>query len=123
MFVRDAADVEATTVGAAEGAEKAVLIGEDEGAPNFALREFTLAAGGSIPKHTNAIEHVQYVLAGSYTVGAGEGDMASERQVTPGDALLIPAGEVHWYRNEGDTPVRFLCTVPHGDDEIQMLND
>lgn len=123
MFVRDAADVEATAVDAAEGAEKAVLIGADEGAPNFALREFTLAAGGSIPKHTNAIEHVQYVLEGTYTVGAGKGEMASERQVSPGDALLIPAGEVHWYRNEGDDPVRFLCSVPHGDDEIRVLDD
>lgn len=122
MLLRDATAVESTSVEAADGLSKAVVIGEDDGAPHFALRRFTLEAGGSVPKHTNEIEHVQYVLTGEYRVGHGTGDDATERRVSPGDALLIPAGTVHWYVNDSSEQVAFLCAVPHGDDEI-VLHD
>jgi quercetin dioxygenase-like cupin family protein len=110
-------DVEYETVDAAEGLAKGVLVGEDEGAPNFAMRRFTLDAGAEVPRHTNEVEHVQYVLAGEYTVGI-EGD---ERTVAAGDSLYVPAGAVHWYRNDGDEQGAFICVVPHGDDDIQVL--
>lgn len=55
-----------------------------------------------MPEHTNAVEHEQYVLAGEYTVGI-EGDT---HEVSAGDSLLIPAGAVHWYENDGDEPGR-----------------
>ncbi|PSP79132.1 cupin domain-containing protein [Halobacteriales archaeon QS_1_68_20] len=110
-------EVEYERVDAADGLRKGVLVGEDEGAPNFAMRRFTLAPGAEVPRHTNEAEHVQYVLAGEYVVGV-EGE---EHEVGPGDALLIPAGAVHWYRNEGETEGAFLCSVPHGDDEIELV--
>jgi quercetin dioxygenase-like cupin family protein len=116
-LVRDAEDVEVEPVDAAEGLSKAVLIGEEHGAPNLAIREFTLAPGAEVPRHTNEIEHEQYVLAGEYVVGvAGE-----EHEVSAGDALHIPAGAVHWYRNESDEVGSFVCAVPNGDDSIELL--
>ncbi len=115
--VRRSDEVEYETVDAAEGLRKGVLVGEDQGAPNFAMRRFTLAPGAEVPKHTNEVEHVQYVLAGEYVVGID----GEEREVGPGDSLLVPAGTVHWYRNEGDQRSAFLCTVPHGDDEIELV--
>ena len=104
-------------VAAADGLRKGVLLDESDGAPNFAIRRFELAAGAAVPRHTNAVEHEQYVLAGEYVVGIGE----EEHRVAPGDALLIPAGVEHWYRNEGEEPGAFVCAVPNGDDEIELV--
>lgn len=116
--VRDADGVSAEPVDAAEGLSKAVLVDETDGAPNFALRRFRLAPGASVPAHTNAVEHEQYVLSGEYTVEIDD----EEHTVSRGDALLIPAGTVHAYDNAGDEPGSFLCVVPNGDDEIDLVD-
>ncbi|MCU4741133.1 cupin domain-containing protein [Natronoglomus mannanivorans] len=138
-LVRRSDEIEFEAVDAADGLSKGVLIGDDHDAPNFALRKFTLEAGSEVPKHTNEVEHVQYVLEGEYVVGIGSGpggdgtgdgdEKQGERReredeehlVSEGDSLLIPAGTVHWYRNESDDPGAFLCAVPNGDDEIQLV--
>lgn len=116
-LVKRADDIEYESVGAAEGMRKGVLISEADGAPTFAIRRFELDPGASVPRHTNEVEHEQYVLAGEYTVGIDD----EEYVVSEGDSLLIPAGVVHWYRNDGDEPGAFLCAVPNGDDEIQVV--
>jgi len=120
-LIRDADDVTYESVDAAEGLRKGVLIDERDGAPHFAIRRFELAPGAEVPKHTNAVEHEQYVLEGEYVVGIGEGEDAEERVVSAGDSLLIPAGVPHWYRNESDETGAFLCAVPNGDDSIELL--
>lgn len=116
-LVRRAGETEYENVDAADGMAKGVLLDENDGAPHFALRRFTLEPGASVPRHTNDIEHEQYVLEGKYTVGIDD----EEYQVTAGDSLLIPAGVVHWYRNDGDEAGAFLCAVPNGDDEIRLV--
>ena len=118
-LIRRAGNIEYEEVDAAEGLSKAVLVGEDHGAENLAIRRFTLAPGAEVPKHTNEIEHEQYVLAGEYVVGI-EGE---EHTVRGGDALHIPAGAVHWYRNEREMEGAFLCAVPTGDDAIELLEE
>ena len=115
--VKRGGDAAAEPVDAAEGLSKAVLIDESDGAPNFAMRRFELAPGAEVPRHTNAVEHEQYVLAGEYVVGIGE----EQHTVSAGDALLIPAGVEHWYRNAGDEPGAFICAVPNGDDTIELV--
>ena len=115
--VKRADEISYEPVDAAEGLSKGVLLDESDGAPNFAIRRFELAAGAEVPRHTNAVEHEQYVLAGEYVVGIGD----EERVVSPGDALLIPAGVEHWYRNAGDEPGAFICAVPNGDDAIELV--
>ncbi|MFB6311362.1 MAG: cupin domain-containing protein [Salinirussus sp.] len=117
-LVRRAEEVEYETVGAAEGLLKGVLIGAEHGAPNLAIRRFVLEPGANVPKHTNAIEHEQYVLEGEYEVGIGD----EVYSVEPGDSLFIPAGAVHWYQNKGDQQGAFLCAVPTGDDEIRLTD-
>ncbi|WP_435063549.1 cupin domain-containing protein [Halobaculum sp. EA56] len=108
-----------TAVDAGEGMSKAVLLDESDGAPHFAMRRFELAPGAHVPNHTNEVEHEQYVLSGEYTVGLD----GEEHRVAAGDALLIPAGVPHWYRNDGDEPGAFVCVVPHGDDTIRVLDE
>jgi quercetin dioxygenase-like cupin family protein len=115
--IKRAEDVSYESVGAAEGMSKGVLLDESDGAPNFAIRRFVLDPGASVPKHTNDVEHEQYVLSGEYTVGID----GEEHTVSAGDSLLIPAGVVHWYRNESDEEGSFLCAVPNGDDSIELL--
>jgi quercetin dioxygenase-like cupin family protein len=115
--IRRAEDIEYDSVDAAEGLSKGVLINEDHGAPNVAIRRFTLDPGGEVPEHTNEIEHEQYVLAGEYVVGIED----AEYTVSAGDSLHIPAGAVHWYRNPGDEEGAFICAVPTGDDDIQLV--
>jgi quercetin dioxygenase-like cupin family protein len=117
--VKRAGSVAYESVGAAEGLSKGVLLDADDGAPNFAVRRFVLEPGAEVPRHTNAVEHEQYVLEGEYVVGIGD----EEHVVSAGDALLIPAGVVHWYRNEGDDPGAFLCAVPNGDDTIELVEE
>jgi len=116
-LIRHGDDIEYEDVGAAEGMRKGVLVSDAHGAPNFAIRRFELDPGASVPEHTNEVEHEQYVLEGEYVVGIGD----EEHTVRAGDSLLIPAGVVHWYRNEGDEPGAFLCAVPNGDDEIELV--
>lgn len=114
-LVRRADDVEYEPVDAADGLSKGVLV--DEPGADVAIRRFTLAPGGDVPRHTNEIEHEQYVLAGEYVVGI-EGE---EYTVGPGDAVHVPAGAVHWYRNPGDEEAAFVCAVPTGDDDIRLV--
>ncbi len=115
--IRRREEIEYEPVDAASGLEKGVLVAGEHGAPNFALRRFTLEPDSTVPKHTNAVEHEQYVLEGEYIVGIDE----EECTVRPGDSLLIPAGTTHWYRNESTQRGAFLCAVPNGDDEISLL--
>jgi quercetin dioxygenase-like cupin family protein len=117
-LVRRATDVAYEDVGAADGMRKGVLVSDADGAPHFAIRRFTLAPGAEVPKHTNEVEHEQHVLDGEYTVGLGD----EEFTVRAGDSLFIPAGVVHWYRNDGDEEGAFLCAVPNGDDSIELVD-
>jgi quercetin dioxygenase-like cupin family protein len=103
-------------VGAGEGTVRQVLIGPDEG-PNFALRRFIMEPGGGMPRHTNTVEHEQYVLRGRATIGIGN----ETYTVSADDVVYIPAGVPHWYRAEGDQPFEFLCVVPNGEDRIELM--
>jgi quercetin dioxygenase-like cupin family protein len=116
-------DVDYETVGAAPGMQRGVLVGPVEDAPNFAMRRFVLDPGASVPRHTNDVEHEQYVLSGKYVVGIESDGETREHTIAAGDSLLIPAGTVHWYRNDGDEPGAFICVVPNGDDEIRLVEE
>jgi quercetin dioxygenase-like cupin family protein len=116
--IKRSEDVEYESVDAADGLSKGALLSEADGTPHFAMRRFTIDPGAAVPKHTNAVEHEQYVLAGEYVVGID----GEEHTVSAGDSLLIPAGVVHWYRNEGDEVGAFICAVPNGDDTIELVD-
>ena len=115
--VRHTADIPAEPVSAGTATMRQVLIGPDEG-PHFALRKFTIAPGGSMPPHTNTVEHEQYVLRGRATIGLGERTIT----VGPDDVVFIPAGTPHWYRTEGDQAFEFLCAVPNRPDAITLVD-
>ncbi|MDO8754907.1 MAG: cupin domain-containing protein, partial [Anaerolineales bacterium] len=95
-----------------------VLISSQEG-PNFALRKFSMLPGGGMPRHTNTVEHEQYVLRGHAKIGIGD----EIHIVKTGDVVFIPAGIVHFYENIGEEPFEFLCIVPNKEDKITILGD
>lgn len=98
------------------GVTRKILISPDE-APNFAMRCFTIQPDGEMPRHTNTVEHEQYVINGRGRICIGE----EEFEVSRGSIVLIPAGIPHWYRNIGDEPFEFLCMVPNKPDTITLL--
>jgi len=104
-----------------EDAEKAFiqpLITRFDEAPNIELRKISIKPGGRIPPHLHPeIEHVQYVLKGSFLIKIGE----ESYKVKPGDAILIPPNTVHYYENNGDEETAFICMIPRKEYTTIML--
>jgi quercetin dioxygenase-like cupin family protein len=107
--IRSMSDVGSIEVARCKGASIQVLLGPDDGVPNFHTRRFTIEPGGWIPLHMHpSIEHEQVVLEGELSLKLD----GEERVARAGDCVYIPAGCWHAYRNDGEAPVRFLCMVP-----------
>ena len=85
------------------------LITEETGAPNFAMRQFTVEPKGSTPRHIHPWEHEAYILAGEGTVFGEDG----EESISPGDVVFVPSDEEHQFKNTGDGELKFLCLIPH----------
>lgn len=111
-------NIEAISQKAGKGVSMQMLLSPDE-SPNFAMRRFTIQAGGHMPFHTNSVEHEQYVLSGRAKVKIGEETF----DAGPGDVLLIPAGVPHSYATIGNEPYSFLCLVPKGEDCITIMEN
>ncbi len=118
VVVRSSATVERRPVPVGSATQTQVLIGPEDRAPNFAMRRFIMGPGGGMPRHTNTVEHEQFVLKGRAQVGIGD----RTYDVGPEDVLLIPAGMPHHYRVL-EAPFEFLCVVPNARDRIEILGD
>ena len=118
MPIKHSKDVEAKNVAAGKDTTIQVLISSQEG-PNFALRKFSMQKGGGMPRHTNTVEHEQYVLHGQATVTIGD----EAHRVKAGDVLFIPEGAIHSYQNTGDEPFEFLCMIPNKEDKITIVDE
>ena len=117
MNVKTANNIPLTTVRAGRDTETQILIGPEEG-PNFAMRRFVMQPGGGMPKHTNTVEHEQYILRGNATIGIGDLEINVKRD----DVVFIPAETPHWYRAKGNEPFEFLCIVPNLTDKITKVD-
>lgn len=116
MSVKHANDVAQVPVTAGTGTTRQMLIGPDEG-PHFAMRRFIMQPGGGMPRHTNTVEHEQYVLRGSATIGIADRTV----EVRQGDVVYIPAGTPHWYEAHDGEAFEFLCVVPNEEDRMEVL--
>ncbi len=85
-----------------------MMVGRGDGAPNFAMRHFTVEPGGHTPRHAHNYEHEVYVLAGAGRA-EHEGDM---HEIRSGDVLFIEPNTVHQFVNTGSEPLSFICMVP-----------
>ena len=112
MKVARSADVEKVEVNmeGASGVAVRWLIGEADGAPNFAMRMFEVQPGGHTPLHTHSHEHEVFIVEGT-GVFVCEGQ---EYPFEPEHAILAPGGAEHCFKNTGDSVMRFLCLIPAG---------
>jgi quercetin dioxygenase-like cupin family protein len=85
------------------------LLGERDGTPSFAMRQFEVAPGGYTPRHSHPYEHEVFVLEGTGVVFEED----RPHKLAAGDVLLVRPDEVHQFRNTGTVPLKFLCLVPN----------
>ena len=90
------------------GVTMRVLIGRGDGAPNFAMRHFTVEPGGNTPHHSHDYEHEVVIVEGR---GRVEQD-GEFRDVAAGDVLYVSPNATHQFVNTGESPMKFLCLVP-----------
>ena len=70
-----------------KGAAGRVLIGKEDGAKNFCMRLFELAAGGYTPMHAHDWEHEIFVHSGEGMVFKG----GNWEPIKSGTAIFIPS--------------------------------
>ncbi len=90
------------------GVKMRILIGENEGAPNFIMRHFSVEPGGQSPYHSHPWEHEVFVLKGRGKVVQRENAF----EISPGTVVYIPSGEEHQFVNTGSEEMEFLCLIP-----------
>ncbi|MBL1218616.1 MAG: cupin domain-containing protein [Planctomycetes bacterium] len=110
MFVRKPSDVQDNPVDmeGVQGVSMRLLLGRADGAPTFAMRQFTVKPGGHTPRHQHDYEHGVYIAHGSGTVEFG----GKDHHVAAGDALFIEPNQIHQFRADQGDELVFLCMVP-----------
>jgi quercetin dioxygenase-like cupin family protein len=93
----------------AVGVRMRCLIGEQDSAPSFTMRQFEVAPGGCTPRHAHNYEHEVFVLEGSGIVC----EEHSENPIHAGSVVFVRPNETHQFRNTGSGPLKFLCLIPH----------
>jgi len=106
----------AVTMEGASGCSVRWLVDGQQGAPNFAMRQFEVEPGGYTPRHSHPYEHEVFVLEGDGVVVEGE----AEHPLRAGDFVLVLPGEVHQFRNTGKAPLKFLCMVPNASSQLPV---
>lgn len=90
-------------------ATKQVVIGREDGAPNFEVRFFTIPPGGSSSLDHHAHDHGVMVMYGRARVMLGD----QFEEVQSGDIVYIDCWERHQFVNLSvDEPFTFLCIIP-----------
>lgn len=84
------------------------VIGEEDDAPNFAMRIFEIEPGHSTPYHQHDWEHEVLVLDGEGIVRQGGGEL----RIRDGSVIFVPGMEMHQFANRGESVLRFVCLVP-----------
>ncbi len=93
----------------ADGCQVQILVGKEDKAPNFVMRQFEVAPGGHTPKHFHDYEHEIFVVEGNGVVV--DGDL--EHPLQQGDVVFVSPLDVHQFKNTGTTPLKFLCLIPN----------
>ena len=110
MLIRRADDMPGTpmSMDGAKGVQMRMMVGRGDGAPNFAMRHFTVEPGGCTPHHSHNYEHEVYIVEGQARVEQ-DGEFCSVRA---GDVIFVQPNKLHQLVNTGSTPMKFLCLVP-----------
>jgi quercetin dioxygenase-like cupin family protein len=110
MLIRREKDVAAQPVDmpGVKDVQMRLMVGRADGAPNFAMRQFTVQPGGHTPRHSHNYEHEVYIIEGTGQVE----DNGQHHDIGAGDVLYVQANTIHQFLNTGSQPLKFLCLVP-----------
>jgi quercetin dioxygenase-like cupin family protein len=92
----------------ANRATRQIMIGNEEGSPNFHMRYFAVQPGGYTSLDQHAHDHGVYVLHGRARLHLGD----EEHIINAGDVVYISGNEIHQFFPLGEEPFGFLCIVP-----------
>lgn len=94
------------------GFGRLVYIGEG-GAPPGSYRKdlIHLPRGNGVQPYVRDVEEAYLVLEGCVTVGWEAEGRTCEERLGPKDLILNPAGQPHWFRNEGFGDAQFMMVV------------
>lgn len=116
MYCKNSDEYMQNAVPKTQKATMAVLSPELE--KDFLVRKVSIQASGSMPNHTNEIQHQQYVVSGEAKVVVGD----DEYHAKQGDFIYIPAGINHYYEACYGVGYEFLCMIPAREDNIVMVD-
>lgn len=85
-----------------------VIIGPQDGEPNYYVRYFRVEPGGQTALDQHEHDHGVFILHGQAEVRLGE----DFEVVNPNDIVYIAGNDVHQFRALGSEPLGFLCIVP-----------
>lgn len=91
-----------------------VVIGKEDGAPNFCMRVFTIGTDGFTPRHSHEWEHEIFVHS-------GHGQLFQQGKwldVQAGSVIFIPGNEEHQLKNTANEDFTFVCLIPSGVAEL-----
>ncbi|HIP61612.1 MAG TPA: cupin domain-containing protein [Sulfurovum sp.] len=114
MYCKNSNSYKQNEIPKTQKATMAVLSPEEEN--DFLVRKVSLESGGSMPNHTNEIQHQQFVLSGEAKVAVGD-DIYHAKA---GDFLYIPAGIAHYYDACYGVGYEFLCMITTKEDNIKL---
>ena len=111
MIVKNVLDVKKEPVieKGVDKVTKQVLLGPDDGTPNFTMRCFIVGPGGFTFYHTHDYEHEVYILAGEGIVRTKDAELKIKKDM----AILVIPNEVHQFINNGNEDLVFLCIIPN----------
>lgn len=89
------------------GVLKHVLVGPEDGAPNFIIRYFQVPINSQTFHHAHPHEHGMLILHGKAKVQINE----AFHEVGPLDSIFLSGNDVHQVINTGDSPLGFLCVI------------
>ena len=89
------------------GVETRMVISAQNGAAQLCIFEQWVAPGHGAPTHSHPVEEVLTVCDGEAEMWMGD-----ERTiVTAGQALIVPAGRLHGFRNAGTTTLHIHAVL------------
>jgi quercetin dioxygenase-like cupin family protein len=89
------------------GVESRMVVSRQTGAAQLCIFEQWVAPGHGAPTHSHPVEEV-------LTVRDGEAEMwldSERRIVTAGQAMVVPAGRQHGFRNSGTTTLHIHAVL------------
>jgi len=110
MIISNEKNVESVAVTHPDALKAAMktLMGPSEGWDGHVMRIIELEEGGYSPKHTHPWPHINYMIEGKGVLFLN----GAETEVEAGSFAYVPAGELHQFKNTGNTMFRFICIVP-----------